>query len=217
MPTPLRRSGSGLLQESDYCLRLTAPGSARSAPHGILLRRGRVLFPYGLQLCSTSLRLRLSAVTGDFTTGLLWRLARAGLSPAGRPALAGRYCRSRNGSSTRPGMIFPRTLAVLGIRIDHSKVGHASSWGKIERFFGTVRSQFLIELTPSGHLLVRCGTGARSWRAAGLATAGLAASTSPSLPLLHRAGDAQPLDWQLRRVYSARPCCWHSSMPSFAC
>jgi hypothetical protein len=29
------------------------------------------------------------SVTGDFTTGLLWRLARAGLSPAGHPALLG--------------------------------------------------------------------------------------------------------------------------------
>src|SRR5215472_16485064 len=79
MPTPLGRSGSGLLQIQgpDCCLRLTAPGSAHSAPHGFSFRRGRVLFPYGLQLCSTSLRLRLSAVTGDFATGLLWRLARA--------------------------------------------------------------------------------------------------------------------------------------------
>src|SRR5215472_278860 len=84
--------GCSRIHGPDYCLRLTAPGSA---PHGFLFRRGRVQLPYGLQLCSTSLRLRLSAVTGDFTTGLLWRLARAGLSPAGRPALAGRYCRSR--------------------------------------------------------------------------------------------------------------------------
>src|SRR5215813_7084003 len=61
MPTPLRRSGSGLLQNP-------RPG----------------LLP-----CSTSLRLRLSTVTGDFTTGLLWRLARTGLSPAGRQPLLG--------------------------------------------------------------------------------------------------------------------------------
>ena len=33
----------------------------------------------------------------------------------------------------------------------------------------------------------------------------------------HQAGDTQPLDWQLRRIYSARPCCWPSSMPSCAC
>ena len=45
---------------------------------------------------------------------------------------------------------FHRTLAVLGIRIVHSKVGHAPSRGKIERFFGTVRSQFLVELEARG-------------------------------------------------------------------
>ena len=45
---------------------------------------------------------------------------------------------------------FHRTLAVLGIRIIHSKVGHAPSRGKIERFFGTVRRQFLIELQARG-------------------------------------------------------------------
>jgi hypothetical protein len=44
MPTPLRRSGSGLLQipGPGCCLRLTPPGSARSVPHGICFRRGRV-------------------------------------------------------------------------------------------------------------------------------------------------------------------------------
>jgi hypothetical protein len=36
-------------------------------------------------------------------------------------------------------------------------------------------------------------------------TAGLIAPTSPSLPLLRWAGDTQPLDWQLRRIYSACP------------
>jgi hypothetical protein len=36
---------------------------------------------------------------------------------------------------------------------------------------------------------------------------GLIAPTSSSLPLTNRAGDAQPLDWQLRRIYSACPCC----------
>ena len=33
----------------------------------------------------------------------------------------------------------------------------------------------------------------------------------------HRAGDIQPRDWQLRRIYSACPCCWPSSTASFAC
>ncbi len=33
----------------------------------------------------------------------------------------------------------------------------------------------------------------------------------------HRAGDTKPLDWQLRCIYSARPCCWPSFMPSSVC
>lgn len=41
---------------------------------------------------------------------------------------------------------FLRTLGVLGIRIAHSTPGHAASRGKIERFFRTVRDQFLVEL-----------------------------------------------------------------------
>lgn len=45
---------------------------------------------------------------------------------------------------------FHRTLATLGIRIVHSRPGHAPSRGKIERFFGTVRSQFLVELEARG-------------------------------------------------------------------
>src|SRR5262244_3634368 len=81
--------GCSRIQGPDCCLRPTHPGSARSVPHGLEFRRGRVQLPYVLQLCSTSLRLRLSTVTGDFTTGLLWRLARAGLSPAGRQPLLG--------------------------------------------------------------------------------------------------------------------------------
>ena len=45
---------------------------------------------------------------------------------------------------------FHRTLAVLGIAIAHSRPGHAASRGKIERFFRTVRSQFLVELDARG-------------------------------------------------------------------
>lgn len=45
---------------------------------------------------------------------------------------------------------FHRTLAVLGIRIIHSKVGYPASRGKIERLFRTVRAQFLVELEARG-------------------------------------------------------------------
>ena len=45
---------------------------------------------------------------------------------------------------------FNRTLAVLGIAIAHSRPGQPASRGKIERFFGTVRTQFLVELDARG-------------------------------------------------------------------
>jgi putative transposase len=39
-----------------------------------------------------------------------------------------------------------RACAVLGIRVIHSRPGQPAGRGKVERFFGTVRSQFLVEL-----------------------------------------------------------------------
>jgi putative transposase len=54
-----------------------------------------------------------------------------------------------NGSAFISGP-FHRTLAVLGIRIVHSRPGHAASRGKVERFFRTVRGQFLVELEARG-------------------------------------------------------------------
>ena len=39
-----------------------------------------------------------------------------------------------------------RAAAVLGIRLVHSRAGEAASRGKVERVFGTVRGQFLVEL-----------------------------------------------------------------------
>lgn len=42
-----------------------------------------------------------------------------------------------------------RACAVLGIRLVHSRPYRPQGRGKIERFFGTVRSQFLPELTPA--------------------------------------------------------------------
>jgi putative transposase len=45
---------------------------------------------------------------------------------------------------------FHRTLATLGIRIIHSRPGYPASRGKVERFFATVRSQFLVELQAHG-------------------------------------------------------------------
>lgn len=45
---------------------------------------------------------------------------------------------------------FHRTLACLGIRIIHSTPRHSESRGKIERFFRTVRAQFMVELAARG-------------------------------------------------------------------
>ena len=45
-----------------------------------------------------------------------------------------------------------RALAVLGIRLTHSRPGQPQGRGKIERFFRTVREQFLIELSAPGAL-----------------------------------------------------------------
>jgi len=39
---------------------------------------------------------------------------------------------------------------VLGIRLTHSAPGEPQGRGKIERVFGTVRSQFLVELEARG-------------------------------------------------------------------
>lgn len=54
-----------------------------------------------------------------------------------------------NGSAFISGQ-FHRALASLGMRIVHSTPGHAASRGKIERFFRTVRCQFLVELEARG-------------------------------------------------------------------
>ncbi len=58
-------------------------------------------------------------------------------------------CFVDNGSAFISGP-FHRMLACLGIRIVHSTPGHAASRGKIERFFRSVRSQFLVEVDARG-------------------------------------------------------------------
>jgi putative transposase len=47
-----------------------------------------------------------------------------------------------------------RACAVLGIKLTHSAPGRPQGRGKIERFFETVRGQFLVELAPVGKLEV---------------------------------------------------------------
>jgi putative transposase len=72
---------------------------------------------------------------------------RDGLSSRGLPKIV--YL--DNGSAMVSKQLL-RALAVLGIRLVHSKPGRPEGRGKIERFFRTVREQFLIELAAPGTL-----------------------------------------------------------------
>jgi putative transposase len=72
------------------------------------------------------------------------------LAAALRPALASRGVPERiyvdNGSAFVDAWLL-RACAVLGIRLTHSTPGRPQGRGKIERFFRTVREQFLVEIT----------------------------------------------------------------------
>ena len=71
------------------------------------------------------------------------------LAAALRPALAARGVPERvyvdNGSAFVDAWLL-RACAVLGIKLVHSRPGRPQGRGKIERFFRTVRSQFLVEI-----------------------------------------------------------------------
>jgi hypothetical protein len=79
--------GCSRIPGPDCFLRLFEAGSARSNPYGGHYRRGRVHSRCGLQLRFSSLRRPDLAERRRLTTGLLWWLARTGLTPAGRSAL----------------------------------------------------------------------------------------------------------------------------------
>jgi putative transposase len=51
-----------------------------------------------------------------------------------------------------------RACAVLGIKLTHSQPGKPAGRGKIERFFRTVRDQFLVEITDSADGADEAGT-----------------------------------------------------------
>ncbi len=70
---------------------------------------------------------------------------RAGLAARGIPKVV--YV--DNGSAFVSGQLL-RALASLGITLTHSKPGQPAGRGKIERFFRTVREQFLVELSTGG-------------------------------------------------------------------
>jgi putative transposase len=70
---------------------------------------------------------------------------RAGLAARGVPKVV--YV--DNGSAFVSSQLL-RALAILGITLTHSKPGQPAGRGKIERFFRTVREQFLVELGVDG-------------------------------------------------------------------
>jgi len=70
---------------------------------------------------------------------------RAGLASRGVPRLL--YV--DNGSAFASKQL-ERACAILGIRLVHSRPGEPAGRGKIERVFGTVRRQFLVELEARG-------------------------------------------------------------------
>jgi putative transposase len=69
---------------------------------------------------------------------------RDGLATRGCPA----QCYVDNGSMFIDAGL-RRACAVLGIKLTHSQPGKPAGRGKIERFFRTVRDQFLVEITDS--------------------------------------------------------------------
>jgi putative transposase len=75
------------------------------------------------------------------------------LAAALRPALASRGVPAAayvdNGSAFVDRWLL-RACAVLGIKLIHSTPGRPEGRGKIERFFETVRAQFLVEVTGTG-------------------------------------------------------------------
>ncbi|MDQ5839652.1 MAG: Mu transposase C-terminal domain-containing protein, partial [Chloroflexota bacterium] len=66
------------------------------------------------------------------------------LAARGRPA----QCYVDNGAMFIDGGL-RRACAVLGIRLTHSQPGRPAGRGKIERFFRTVRDQFLVEISDN--------------------------------------------------------------------
>jgi putative transposase len=75
------------------------------------------------------------------------------LAAALRPALAVRgvpeHVYVDNGSAFVDAWLL-RACAVLGIKLVHSRPGRPQGRGKVERFFRTVREQFLVEIAGSG-------------------------------------------------------------------
>lgn len=82
-------------------------------------------------------------INGEATFAMCKALRR-GLSSRGKPKTI--YVDNGSAYSSRQ---FERACAVLGIRLIHSRPGEPEGRGKIERFFRTVRDQFLVEVPHS--------------------------------------------------------------------
>jgi putative transposase len=78
---------------------------------------------------------------------------KVGLAARGRPA----QCYVDNGACFIDSGL-RRACAVLGIRLTHSQPGKPAGRGKIERFFRTVRDQFLVEISDHPDDPSRAGT-----------------------------------------------------------
>ena len=74
------------------------------------------------------------------------------LSARGRPS----QCYVDNGAMFIDAGL-KRACAVLGIRLTHSQPGRPAGRGKIERFFRTVRDQFLVEITDISEIVCPAG------------------------------------------------------------
>jgi putative transposase len=85
----------------------------------------------------------------EVTTADEDHLAKVGII---RTSALSEKCRRRhfldNGSSFVSKQLL-RALAILGVRLVHSRPGRPQGRGKIERFFRTVRDQFLVEAAHS--------------------------------------------------------------------
>lgn len=82
-------------------------------------------------------------ISGE-ATFVMCKALRRGLSSRGVPKTI--YVDNGSAFSSRP---FERACATLGVRLVHSRPGQPEGRGKIERFFRTVRDQFLVEV-PHG-------------------------------------------------------------------
>lgn len=113
------------------------------ALHGPIVAGGKAIL---IAFLDDHSRAVVAARWGHAETAVALReTLRAGLAARGRPA----QIYVDNGSMFIDAAL-RRACAVLGIRLTHSQPGRPAGRGKIERFFKTVRDQFLVEVADAG-------------------------------------------------------------------